>query len=196
MPTITARRLVPGDSIGEAIVIAARHIDHRVRVESTAGVRIFDQDENVTIDDWPAETMVTVTEERTCNICHTRAAYDARTEFGPWAFLCDAHYEKIGTGIGVGIGQRIVIEPIEKSALSVDVPATDPEQTVQFATPRCVFCGKTSIVWFTPEEWSRITHPVKMKVERALPTRTKDFCTLVDSGLHSKCWDDMVGLPQ
>lgn len=28
-----------------------------------------------------------------CQFCGTDAAYDAKTNFGPWAYVCEAHYK-------------------------------------------------------------------------------------------------------
>ncbi len=42
-----------------------------------------------------------------CNFCHQDAHYDGQTVHGPWAFMCQAHYEIKGTGLGLGHGQRL-----------------------------------------------------------------------------------------
>jgi hypothetical protein len=39
------------------------------------------------------------------------AAYDAKTTDGPWAFLCEEHFQSHTTGdLGVGHGQRLVLK--------------------------------------------------------------------------------------
>jgi len=40
---------------------------------------------------------------------HAHAAvYDAKTEKGPWAYMCQTHFERFGIGLGLGKGQRLV----------------------------------------------------------------------------------------
>lgn len=41
------------------------------------------------------------------NHLHGQAAYDAKTVFGPWAYLCEECFEHVGTGLGLGKGQRL-----------------------------------------------------------------------------------------
>ena len=50
-----------------------------------------------------------------CNICldGTPAEYDAKTTMGPWAYLCQPHFDQIGMGLGLGIGQRLVVRDAE-----------------------------------------------------------------------------------
>lgn len=48
-----------------------------------------------------------------CDICakqgrYELAAYDAKTRMGPWANLCQVHYEAFGVGLGTGRGQRLI----------------------------------------------------------------------------------------
>jgi len=47
-------------------------------------------------------------EKRKCDICGSKAVYDAKTVFGPWAYLCEDHFNILGLGLGLGKGQRIV----------------------------------------------------------------------------------------
>jgi len=49
-----------------------------------------------------------------CNFCETEeAAYDGKTIYGPWAFMCHNCFEAFGVGLGLGKGQKL--EPtIEK----------------------------------------------------------------------------------
>jgi hypothetical protein len=37
------------------------------------------------------------------------AAYDGKTKLGPWASMCDEHFEKFGIGLGTGVGQRLIV---------------------------------------------------------------------------------------
>ena len=47
-----------------------------------------------------------------CDICKEgdkeRALYDGKTSTGPWAYMCRKHFRKYGTGLGTGLGQRLV----------------------------------------------------------------------------------------
>ena len=48
-----------------------------------------------------------------CDLCCGRdagavAAYDAKTRGGPWAYLCAAHFDQYGIGLGIGRGQRLI----------------------------------------------------------------------------------------
>ena len=46
-----------------------------------------------------------------CDLCPpgTPAVYDAKTNTGPWAYLCQHHYERFGLQLGLGWGQRLVL---------------------------------------------------------------------------------------
>jgi hypothetical protein len=49
-----------------------------------------------------------------CDICKTEgretpAAYDGKTVYGPWAYMCEQHWQLVGVGqLGTGYGQRLV----------------------------------------------------------------------------------------
>lgn len=50
-----------------------------------------------------------------CDMCSeqgvlTLAQYDGKTIYGYWANMCQRHHKAIGLGVGLGIGQRLVIE--------------------------------------------------------------------------------------
>ena len=58
-------------------------------------------------------TQVKVTSLPNCDFCDaastkTTANYDGRTTFGAWAFMCDAHFQQYGVGVGTGHGQKLV----------------------------------------------------------------------------------------
>lgn len=47
-----------------------------------------------------------------CDVCQdgTPAQYDAKTNGGPWAYLCDPHFVSLTNGrLGTGLGQRLVV---------------------------------------------------------------------------------------
>ncbi len=37
------------------------------------------------------------------------AAYDGRTTEGPWANMCEYHFQMYGVGLGTGRGQKLVL---------------------------------------------------------------------------------------
>ena len=52
-----------------------------------------------------------------CDICAMLgvfgepAHYDGATNQGPWAYMCEAHYQELGLGLGLGVGQRLIVRP-------------------------------------------------------------------------------------
>src|SRR5271168_160281 len=44
------------------------------------------------------------------------AVVDGKTTLGPWANMCQAHFEQYGTGLGTGKGQRLVLFYSEQRA--------------------------------------------------------------------------------
>jgi hypothetical protein len=58
---------------------------------------------------------VKVRELPMCDICKSGgqvrpAQYDGKTKLGPWAFMCEFHFNLIGVGLGTGRGQRLIVE--------------------------------------------------------------------------------------
>jgi hypothetical protein len=52
-----------------------------------------------------------LTERPTCDICRSRpAAIDGATKMGPWAYMCVPCFEVHGIGLGLGRGQRLLID--------------------------------------------------------------------------------------
>jgi len=53
-----------------------------------------------------------------CNICayspiqstSVPAVYDGKTNLGPWAYMCEEHFRTHGIGLGLGKGQKLVLE--------------------------------------------------------------------------------------
>ncbi len=43
-----------------------------------------------------------------CDFCDETARYDGMTTYGPWANMCEPHFENNGVGLGLGKGQRLV----------------------------------------------------------------------------------------
>jgi hypothetical protein len=53
------------------------------------------------------ETVVATIPE--CSFCAEPAAVDGKTTRGPWAYMCETHFGQAGIGLGVGVGQRLVL---------------------------------------------------------------------------------------
>lgn len=50
-----------------------------------------------------------------CDLCkeigeENEAHYDGMTVFGYWANMCDDCFAAVGTGLGIGVGQRLVLQ--------------------------------------------------------------------------------------
>lgn len=58
---------------------------------------------------WEASDVAVVEQIPGCNICEAPAKYDAKTQMGPWAYLCQDHFEKYGIQLGIGWGQRLEV---------------------------------------------------------------------------------------
>ena len=50
-----------------------------------------------------------------CDFCDRQAAYDGKTKMGPWANMCEAHFNVYGIGLGLGRGQRLILNKKQKS---------------------------------------------------------------------------------
>ena len=60
-------------------------------------------------------TSTIIDEPKYCDFCNdgdakVKAAYDAQTEMGSWAFMCEEHYKRYGVGLGLGVGQRLIVK--------------------------------------------------------------------------------------
>ncbi len=56
-----------------------------------------------------------------CELCEEakkakKAVYDARTRIGPWAYLCQSHFDRYGIGLGLGYGQVLILQEEEERA--------------------------------------------------------------------------------
>ncbi len=56
---------------------------------------------------------VKVIEIPDCDFCKGKglkkpALYDGKTVYGPWANMCNRHFEAHGIGLGLGRGQKLV----------------------------------------------------------------------------------------
>lgn len=67
------------------------------------GLRVFRMSDTVSVPSLPG-----------CSFCTkggNPAAYDGATTLGPWAYMCEDHFEIYGRGLGTGVGQRLVVIP-------------------------------------------------------------------------------------
>lgn len=49
-----------------------------------------------------------------CDFCkmeglEVQAQYDGKTLHGPWAYMCESHFEVMGIGLGTGRGQKLIV---------------------------------------------------------------------------------------
>jgi hypothetical protein len=70
-----------------------------------------------------------LTERPDCDICkqqgRKRPAYvDCKTKQGPWAYACTQCFARYGIGLGMGRGQRLLIEP----PAGGELPGTSPAE--------------------------------------------------------------------
>jgi len=45
-----------------------------------------------------------------CDFCGKQAQYDGKTHMGPWAYMCSMHFRMYGIGLGLGRGQKLVLQ--------------------------------------------------------------------------------------
>lgn len=58
--------------------------------------------------------LTTVKEYPKCDFCGKEAYFDAKTQLGPWAFMCEEHFKQYGIRLGTGYGQMLVKEDDKK----------------------------------------------------------------------------------
>lgn len=44
-----------------------------------------------------------------CDFCDKEGKYDGATKLGPWGYMCIADFKKYGVGLGLGIGQKLIV---------------------------------------------------------------------------------------
>ena len=55
-----------------------------------------------------SNTIVKVAALPNCDFCGAAAHYDGKTKIGPWANMCENCFKKLGVGLGLGKGQKLV----------------------------------------------------------------------------------------
>jgi hypothetical protein len=51
-----------------------------------------------------------VTKIPPCDFCGQPAVYDGKTKYGPWGFMCIQDFRMFGVGLGLGLGQKLVLK--------------------------------------------------------------------------------------
>jgi hypothetical protein len=49
-----------------------------------------------------------------CDFCSNSAAYDGKTVHGSWAYMCRQHFATEGRGLGLGRGQRLILQRVTR----------------------------------------------------------------------------------
>lgn len=68
-----------------------------------------------------------------------KAEYDGKTKHGPWAYMCEEHFNKYGVGLGTGLGQKLV-RPIRPEC---DHVWENKSYDLSGKTVYCIKCGET-----------------------------------------------------
>ena len=45
-----------------------------------------------------------------CDVCSKPAYADAKVPGGPWGYVCGVHFRQFGCSLGLGKGQKLVLE--------------------------------------------------------------------------------------
>ena len=57
-----------------------------------------------------AHKVVSVPTLPNCDFCGDEAHYDGKTRLGPWAYMCNECLRIHGLGLGLGVGQELIVE--------------------------------------------------------------------------------------
>jgi hypothetical protein len=57
-----------------------------------------------------SHTTVEVGSLPNCDFCSNQASYDGKTTMGPWAYMCEVCFSKVGLRLGLGMGQRLEVK--------------------------------------------------------------------------------------
>ncbi len=63
-----------------------------------------------------------------CDFCDSQAAYDGKTQMGPWANMCEAHFQAHGIGLGLGKGQKLVLNKKQMNEKAATTRQTEHSQ--------------------------------------------------------------------
>jgi len=68
-----------------------------------------------------------------CNFCGDAANYDGATTLGPWANMCEKCFAYYGRGLGLGVGQRLVLSL--RDELLTDAQLNDASRIASIIKP-------------------------------------------------------------
>jgi hypothetical protein len=97
-------------------------------------------------------TKTTVKELPNCDFCRMDgiekpAKYDGKTEAGPWAYMCQEHFEAHGVGLGLGRGQKLEVQPKLDVKKTDEIPVvTIPISLDDVCEVECPHCGESRTV--------------------------------------------------
>lgn len=57
-----------------------------------------------------SNTETVVKELPKCDFCEQKARYNGKTKMKPWAYMCAVHFGEHGIGLGLGMGQKLVLK--------------------------------------------------------------------------------------
>ena len=92
---------------GEEVKVHVPFLKRRVRVK-------LDEDKALTIGEVEDKVEAEIRKSVDCDFCKEKgkklaAVYDGKTIYGPWAYMCEEHFKAKGAGLGLGIGQRLIV---------------------------------------------------------------------------------------
>jgi hypothetical protein len=97
-------------------------------------------------------TSVKVAKIPNCDFCKMDgvdrpAKYDGRTEAGPWANMCQEHFDQHGVGLGVGRGQMLELQPKLDVKKTNEIPTVEVPLSLDDACEvQCPHCGESRTV--------------------------------------------------
>lgn len=77
------------------------------------------------------------------------AAYDGKTQMGPWANMCEDCFSQYGVGLGTGQGQRLVLTSAKTAEYGYEPCPVHPGQSYNKSTGDCS-CGSNHRRWASP----------------------------------------------
>ena len=105
-----------------------------------------------------------------CDFCKMEgreepAEYDGKTKMGPWANMCQHHFDKYGVGLGAGLGQKLV------------KPTNPDRESLARADELCRRCGKGC----PPDSWNKETGRYRLL---EAPDAEARIATMLSLGLY------------
>lgn len=87
-----------------------------------------------------------------CDFCSERAKYDGKTKNGQWANMCQKDFDEYGVGLGMGRGQKLVVQqpakPDGRKGVLIAKLISDLADVVEdgAADVECPQCGEIKTV--------------------------------------------------